>query len=298
MKKNNKILLLMALFFLQLLLSVSYFDFQEVKQMHISVANRLYSPQKQEVGWSGEWEKVANNLENGRIFFELDSRGMIRVVYQKDRWKPPLISGSFFNTDTYSPQAVIGSALQHLVVDGLIEIEGSHFEVTGTMGVDFPSPIDYLVLLNQFPSSYFIYRTIIDGNSADLTGSFYRIGQPGNSVSRLWDENFFSHLIEINFLLINSLLLVTIGFLFATLFKDRDYLCYQLGKTKLVIFIENVAALIGIFFIPLFFVWMFGLLQGNSHLILQQWQLFFIALSISIISYFVVSLGMLRRRLR
>lgn len=253
MSKSLKRSLIFVLFFLIQLYLLIYFHYDRMQTMQMYVSNQLYS--RWNVILEGDdVESVIDVLQgNHRLFVEHNESGTIRTIFCSSYWTPPMLNGDFLEPVVAERQAVVGRNIQEGLDGNMIRVGDSQYRIIGTLGVNFPTTLDSMILLNHLPEGMPTIRMIVDTNfpheilqiSEYLDTLSVGIDQ---SLSRFLNSHFFTQLIRLNVYIITMTLMLLTSYLYLILFQKADQVLHLLGHMKRVILLKNIACLSGLYF--------------------------------------------------
>ena len=245
-KKEKKLIVLILMISVNLLLLV-FLQYREISKHQVILSNNLYHNWAQEL-IDDDWDATNFLNEGGRLFFEHTKNGNVRTVLTDGNWQPPLTEGEFFNENFAFPAAVAGERMFEENQDYFI-FEGQSFKIVGILGVDFPTFLDYMVLLNDGGKELPVINTIID---MDSPSDFERLTEEISSrpVFSVREQNQFSsqfnfgrdlfeEMMMINTYLVLLLLLIITSHTFFVITKDSDEIFSLLGFTNKRIVTQN-----------------------------------------------------------
>ena len=250
MFKNRK-KIIATMIFLMFFLLISYLNYQVSQERQVLIGNRLYSAWSIELVEEHSLGELIDWLpRNSRMFLEHSEDGNIRTIYQKDNWKPPMISGIFFNGGSASPLAVVGEyhANQN---ERYLEIGGISYEIIGVMGAGFPSTLDRLVLLNVRPESLPILNVVLDSRRADdfanLMNEFqFQQRLTENTPEELLGTFVLTRVVRQNMVILITLLSILLGYVFTQATKKENSVYYLMGWSHVKIFLKNAIELLSL----------------------------------------------------
>lgn len=242
-KKKQMIFFMMTL---SLNLFVLFFlNYRAIGNHQTILANGLYN------NWAITLSSELLNLEeylsgSRRFFMEHIDNGNVRTVIQAPGWEPPLTSGSFFNHEHRQPVAVVGSKV-NLTEDAYFLFEGIEFEVIGILGEQFPTRLDYLVLLNDVGQDFPITQIVMDADSPYELTLLDINSRPLFSQVELMEfatqigigRDIFEEMMWLNTMAVASLFLMISVHSFFILSKKNDETKYYLGFTLKEIYLNN-----------------------------------------------------------
>jgi len=258
LSKFQKYGIIFSLFFLMNLFLFFYLHYRNVEREQMFISNGLYSTWNIVLRDSNfDESEILSYLPNdGRLFFEHDDTGRIRSLYRRSDWKPSLIEGTFFDDDYAGLQAVVGSnVLQNLANGNYFEIAGFYYEIIGTLGVEYPSPLDHLVLLNnrdELP----VVRIVVDAENPsslrEVTSQFEVLTVNINqAMTRFLNSNRFDQLISLNVWAVLGILVGVSAYICFDLFKKTYTVFSLLGYEKVKIFRKQVLAINVMYFLSI-----------------------------------------------
>jgi len=258
-----------GMIFLLGLLLLSYLNYQASQERQVLIGNRLYSAWSLEVVGEKTWEKMIELLpRNSRVFFEHTEDGNIRTFYQRGNWKPPMVTGNFFDGASTSTTAVVGIYFANQNEE-YIEIGGVRYDIIGVIGAEFPSTLDRLVLLNALPENLPILNIVLDARGEENFSEIRNELEVLNRLAENTPEEFIgsqelTRVVRQNVIILIMILSVLLGYVYAQLTSKKSTAYYLIGLSRLKILFKSGIELLVLTFETFLVIFILDALFGQE----------------------------------
>ena len=303
MIKIQKYILFYILFLVMNLFLFFYLNYRVVEREQMYISNGLYSSWNVVLQDSNlSLEEIRQYMPNeSRLFLEHTSDGNVRTFYQKGNWQPPLISGTFFELDDNLPQAVVGNNVKRsLGTNNYFNIEDVDYEIVGILGTSFPSPLDNIILLNDIDNSLFVERIVMDtsrGSDIDLIVQEFEVLNinENQALARFLESDILNQLININVIIISSLLIAILSYLYNSINIKNDRIFNLMGRKKIEIFMQHILTLSCLFLGSFLIVLIIDFVIGNK-VLLQYSRFYLVVLFLILTAYGLIFISNTKKK--